>query len=410
MSILTGLFNILALLYIGRAVQLTAQVVRNWADVRQEPLTSGKTRLAEQAAFFIGVPPSVLIHELAHAVAIWLFGGRVVEFGYRVFWGYVVPAGTFTAVQDWIIALAGTLGSLGFGAAIWLGLRHNPSRTLQYFGKRAFRFQIYFSLIYYPLFSLFLPIGDWRTIYDFRATPVLSGVFLLLHAATLFWFWRTDRRGWFEMPAFESLNDQKSFEAAQAAAALGDETVQLRIIDDLRRGGARHQARTKLDDYIRRHPNSAVAQLQLAALLAEGHRSVGKDVYEAAGRALSLGLDNPQQAAYARELLATYHLERGDGSAAEMELDLALNAADSLPPALQAELHAMRSQAYRRQERYTEAYNAVETAIDLARSTGDTAAVARYTADLQVIEKNARGLWQPPDQEKQSTYLPPGSR
>lgn len=410
MSIMTSLFNVLALLYIGRAVQLSAQIIRDWAEVRQEPLTRGKQRLAEQAAFFIGVPPSVLIHELAHAVAIWLFGGQVVEFGYRVFWGYVVPAGTFTAIQDWIIALAGTLGSLGFGAAIWLSLRHNPSRTLQYFGKRAFRFQIYFSLLYYPIFSLFLPIGDWRVIYDFRATPLLSGVFLVVHLSALLWFWRADRRGWFEMPAFETLADQRAYEATRRASALGDEPAQLRLIDDLRRGGAPHQARAALGDFLQAHPESAAARLQLAALLADGRGSIGKDSFEAARQALRLGLDNPNQAGYAHQLTASYFLERGDGPAAEAELDQALAHADMLHPSLRADCHAQRSQAYRRQERYAEAYGELQTALELARSAGNTAAVARYTADLQVIAQNARGVWQPPPvPEQQPAHLPPGS-
>ena len=87
MSVISGLFNVLALLYIGRALQLVVQIIRNWAELRQEPLTRAKQQQAEQAAFFVGVPPAVLVHELAHAVAIWLFGGQVVEFGYRVFWG-----------------------------------------------------------------------------------------------------------------------------------------------------------------------------------------------------------------------------------------------------------------------------------------------------------------------------------
>jgi len=403
MSIMTILFNILALLYIGRAVQLSVQIIRDWGTVRQEPLTRGKQRLAEQAAFFIGVPPSVFIHELAHALAIWLFGGQVVEFGYRVFWGYVVPAGTFTAVQDWIIALAGTLGSLGFGAAIWLALRHNPSRTLQYFGKRAFRFQIYFSLLYYPIFSLFLPIGDWRVIYDFRATPLLSGAFLVVHLAALLWFWRVDRRGWFEMPAFETLADQQAYESSRSAVARGDEAARLRAIDDLRRGGARQQARAALTDFIQHHPDSAAAQLQQAALLAEGHNAIGKDTFEAASRALTLGLDDPNHVAFARELRATYYLERGDGPAAEAELDHALAAGDFLQPSLRADLHALRSQAYRRQGRYAEAFAELQIAIGLANEAGNAPAAARYAAELRVIEQNARGLWRPPPAEKKQT-------
>ncbi len=70
MSVLTGLFNVLALLYVGRAVLLVVELVRNRDAWRQEPLTRAKQQQAEQAAFFVGVPPAVLVHELAHAAAI----------------------------------------------------------------------------------------------------------------------------------------------------------------------------------------------------------------------------------------------------------------------------------------------------------------------------------------------------
>ena len=62
MSVISGLFNVLALLYIGRALQLVVQIARNWAELRQEPLTRAKQQQAEQAAFFVGVPPAVLVH------------------------------------------------------------------------------------------------------------------------------------------------------------------------------------------------------------------------------------------------------------------------------------------------------------------------------------------------------------
>src|SRR5690606_35106961 len=97
-------------------------------------------------------------------------------------------------------------------------LRRNSSRTVQFFGLRAFRFQIYFSLIYYPIFTLFLPIGDWRTIYNFSATPVLSGITAAIHALLLFLFWRADRAGAFEMIAFDSMAEQARYETATAAA------------------------------------------------------------------------------------------------------------------------------------------------------------------------------------------------
>ena len=394
MSLMTGLFNVLALLYIGRAVQLAFQIMRNWDVVRQEPLTREKQRLAEQAAFFLGVPPAVLIHELAHALAVIAFGGQVAEFGYRVFWGYVVPAGTFTAVQNWVIAIAGTLGSLGFGAFLWLVLRRNPSRTLQYFGLRAFRFQIYFSLLYYPIFSLFLPIGDWRTIYNFSATPILSAATAVAHALSLLLFWRADRAGSFEMIAFDSTTEQARYDAVSSAVGGGDPEAKLRLVASQWNGGARREARRSLDAFLTDYPQSAEGHLQLAIMAGGGSPQVNKEAFEAAGKALALGLRGSDQKALAHQIRSLHHLERGDGQAAELELTAALTPTpffepDEIIPIRRAELHNLLSQAFRRQGRYEAAYAEVEKALILAREMGLDPAIQRYAAEKELIEKHA---------------------
>lgn len=401
MSLITGLFNVLALLYIGRAVQLAIQIFRNWTALRQEPLTREKQRLAEQAAFFLGVPPAVFVHELAHALAIIVFGGSVAEFGYRVFWGYVVPVGEFTAVQNWIIAIAGTIGSLAFGALVWLVARRSDSRTLRYFGLRAFRFQIYFSLLYYPIFSMFLPIGDWRTIYNFSATPILSAATAVVHAVLLFLFWRTDRAGAFEMAAFNSTADQARYESVAAAGDAGDPQARLRAIGILWSGGARHEARGALAEFLAAYPGSAEGWLQAAAQAGEKTSQIGKDAYDAAGKALALGLGTADQTAMAHQIRAYYHLERGDGQAAEVELNAALTPTSAHDPELiipirRAELHDLRSKAYRRQGRYEEAYAEIEVALRWARTMGQEAAIRRYADEKELIEKHAgRKLGEP---------------
>lgn len=385
MSFISGFSNILSLLYLFRSVQLVVQIGRNWAAVRQEPLTREKQRLAEQAAFFISVPVAVFVHELFHALAIWLCGGQVVEFAYRVFWGYVVPAGDFTPVQEWFISLSGTVGSLLFGVAIWLALRHNPSRTLRYFGLRSFRFQIYFSLLYYPIMTLILPIGDWRTIYDFTQTPWLSLATALVHAGLLLAFWRADRQGWFEMPAFDTVADQTQYEALERLAAGGDAQAQLQSIDSLRYGGATHQARRRLAGFLADHPESADGLLLMAMLNSDSGARVDGKTAGYAQQALERGLTGPR-AAIAHELVARHYLERADWTAAEAELSdaLALN-----PPARQqAQLLYWRSQALRHLGRMDEAARDSAMAVALAKALGDTAAEARYAQELQVVTKH----------------------
>lgn len=394
MSLMTGLFNVLALLYIGRAVQLAARIIQNRATLRQEPLTREKQRLAEQAAFFLGVPPAVFIHELAHALAIVVFGGQVAEFGYRVFWGYVVPSGTFTAVQSWIIAVAGTLGSLIFGLFVWILLRRSSSRTVQYFGLRTFRFQVYFSLIYYPIFTLFLSVGDWRTIYNFAATPVLSAATAVAHVLLLFLFWRADQAGFFDMVAFDSPGAQLRYESTRAAAETGDPMARLQTISFLWAGGARHEARKQLDDFLKDFPTSAEAQLQLAIMAGDGSRQVNKKAYDAAGQALALGLRGVDQIALARQIRALYHLERGQGVEAEVELNAAFipTAAydpEDITPIRRAELHRLRSQAYRRQGRYEDAYAEIDVTLQLARRFALESVVRECVEEKELIEKHA---------------------
>lgn len=224
MTSMSGLFNILALLYIFRTVQLAITLGREWSKFTGEPLTAHKKSLANQAAFFIVVPIAVFVHELAHVLAVLAAGGRVAEFHYRVFWGYVVPQGSFTGQELWWIAIAGTLGSILVGILFWLGLRSATSSSIRYFALRALRFQIYFSLIYYPLFTLLGFDGDWRVIYDFASTPLLSAATAVAHAANLFAFWRFDRQGWFEAPAFASEESQHRFARLTAEAGADPNT------------------------------------------------------------------------------------------------------------------------------------------------------------------------------------------
>lgn len=394
MSIITGLFNLLALLYIGRSVQLAVRLVRDRSALRREPLTREKQRLAEQAAFFLGVPPAVLVHEGAHALAVILFGGRVAEFGYRVFWGYVVPDGVFTAAENWVIAVAGTVGSLTFGALVWAALRRHPSRTYQYFGLRTFRFQIYFSLLYYPVFSLFLPIGDWRMIYDFGATPLLSAATAVVHAAALLLFWRVDRAGGFEMIAFESTTAQERYEMTQAAAGAGNPEAELQAVAAMWAGGAPQAARHALGKFLAAHPDSAEGQLQLALHESGRQGAVSRNAAQAAERALALGLRAPDNVALAHRLIASHYLERGDGRAAEATLNEALSATATydparLSPGQQAELHHLRAQAYRRQGRYEAAYADAAAARNMAVAAGNEAAAAQYAAEQQLIVSHA---------------------
>ncbi|MBE2221132.1 MAG: M50 family metallopeptidase [Anaerolineae bacterium] len=393
---MSSLFNIISFLYIFRSAQLLVKIWREWADIVQEPLTHHKKHLAEQSAYFLAVPVSVFFHEFAHALAIWFFGGKVISFNYRFFWGYVEHAPMDSPVEQWVISLAGTVGSLLFGLGIWLALRHNRASSLRYFGLRAFRFQIYFSLLYYPIFSFILPIGDWRVIYDFSATPILSSVTLVVHVIFLILYWRYDKQGSFEAPATESVAEQMQFEKLEQEVAQNphDTQLQLQYVDMLRRGSANNRAKTQLTQFLNANPNSAAAYLELAAIEAGKSREISKKTSGYAAQALQLGLSNPYQIAAAQRMVAQYNLGVGNVAAALQAYEQAIQAINNAAMTPQqintlATLYHERSLAYRRLQQYELAYADIAQAISLAQQSGQADLTAVYQGDLAVLENHA---------------------
>lgn len=389
-----SLFDILGLIYLFRSVQLGLQIWREWGSIRSEPFNAHKKQMANQASYFIAVPIGVLIHEFSHAVAVWLSGGQVAEFHYRAFWGYVVPQGNFTPAQTWFIAVAGTVGSLLFGVAIWLLLRHASSTTLRYFGLRAFRFQVYFSLIYYPVFTLLGFNGDWRTIYDFSATPILSAVTAVSHLGILFYFWRGDRSGWFEYPSYETMQEQEAFETLAAEVPLNpyNSELQVQYIDDLRRGGAQNKAKHQLKQFLAQNPDSAIGYLELAAVSSAGKAQISKKAAQNAELALKLGLANPQQNIYAHEIAGRYQLEIDQIDAAlrhfTQAIEILAGQKERLALDQLIQLHILRSQAYRRHQNYELSYQDILEALSLAQKTGSEFRIRQAEQELETLESH----------------------
>ncbi len=387
-----GLFNLLSLLYVFRSLQLTAVIWREWQAIKQPPLTHRQKHLAEQASFFIAVPVGVFLHELGHASAVWSFGGQVAEFGYRVFWGYVVPNGTFTPFQNWFISLAGTLASLLFGLGVWLLFRQSRTPALRYFGLRAFRFQTFFSLIYYPVFTLLGFEGDWKTIYGFGATPIWSGLTAVFHVALLLLFWQGDRRGWFEMPAYKDAAAQQT--ATQLAGANSyDPQAQLQYVETLRQGGATNQAKTALRQFIAQNPDNGLAYLEMAVLQSNGKRQTPSAALENARKALSLGLPG-HSAAYAHQLLGRYSLDVGRLDDAINHFSQGLAALPSKEESLaanRANLLHLRSRAYRQQGQAAQAMQDLEQALAAAQQINNEKMIALYQDELNTMTQPGNG-------------------
>lgn len=172
-------------------------VVRNRQSLFDDRLTLDERGRLTRLALFVLLPLSVILHELGHAVAVKLFGGEILGWGFYLYYGYVEHAGNYTAIQLAWIAVAGTLVNvvLGLGAIGWAWFRPGNVAVrylLFVFGA----FSLINALVFYPLLDALGGIaGDWETIYS-RQTPVFSAVVGLLHAAILIGgviLWRDQR-------------------------------------------------------------------------------------------------------------------------------------------------------------------------------------------------------------------------
>ncbi len=195
-----GPFVLLSLFYALLGVRVVGQLATRWRETFDRRFTAADRSLVDQAAFFVLVPVSVALHELGHAIAIRLLGGRVEDWGYYLFAGYVSFDPTdFTRAERILVAAAGTIVNvlLAAGAVALVVGRRPPMRPA--FNELLLQFTLLSlvnALVVYPLLDLVSGLnGDWSQMYR-GGVPALSAAILAVHAGILglvVWAWRSDR-------------------------------------------------------------------------------------------------------------------------------------------------------------------------------------------------------------------------
>lgn len=195
-----GPFALISLFYLVIGVRVIYQIARNFRQTFDRQFTRQDRQLVDQAAFFVLLPISVALHELGHAVAIWAFGGQVLDWGFYGFAGYVAfDPRQFTAAQQTIIAAAGVTVNLILAAlAVALVVLKKPPMRAAY-NELLIQFvwiSLLNALIVYPVLDFVSGLnGDWMQMYDFRV-PMVSGAIAVIHVAVLgllFWAWKSPR-------------------------------------------------------------------------------------------------------------------------------------------------------------------------------------------------------------------------
>jgi hypothetical protein len=184
-----GPFAIISLIYVFIGIRVVYRLVGSWSSVWDRRFTQQDRGIVDEAAFFVLVPISVALHELGHATAIWLMGGKVVDWGFYGFAGFVsyYPA-QFSDVQQTLIAAAGSLVNLilcllAFGFVL---LRRPPMRAS--FNELLIQFAFLSganAFIVYPLLDLASGLnGDWRQMYD-SGVPWLTAIIVAVQFGAL---------------------------------------------------------------------------------------------------------------------------------------------------------------------------------------------------------------------------------
>ncbi len=330
-----GLFDLLSLFYAALGIRAVWTLAKNWRAFTDDALTPFDRQLASQIAFFVFIPIGVFFHELGHAVATYQVGGTIDWLGggfhYALFYGYVIPQGNFTPLQDWWIALSGNLVSVLYGFIPLIFLRFTNKVWIKYTIYSFAAIQLGWSLIGYPLITLTGIDSDWTTIYSMRTLAVSAPLFVA-HVALVIVLWRIYRsarvRRW-EVSLYAGVAQQ--LPALDAAIAARPSAV-----DPLITRGNFFAAQGKpdlaVDDYraaLKIDPQSSRAWYNIGQIrLAQKRYTDAEKNFRTA--AVHAGND-PQLTARAHYGLALCLFQRGGAANAIPEFDQAIAHDPSIP-------------------------------------------------------------------------------
>jgi hypothetical protein len=183
-----SVFDWISIAYSVLSLDTIWRLGKNWQSFWDDEITALDRFLIQRTAVFVLIPIGVFFHELGHAIATWQVGGTVAEFQWRVFWGYVVPSGYFSAVDYWWIALSGNIVSIVIGLLALPPILFIKKQVVKELLYSFAIVELGYSLLFYPLFSFTGFEGDWVRIYDFSVTPYAQ-ITLVVHLSLIAGLW-----------------------------------------------------------------------------------------------------------------------------------------------------------------------------------------------------------------------------
>jgi tetratricopeptide (TPR) repeat protein len=256
---------------------------------------------------------------------------------------------------------------------------------------RAIRFQIFFALIYYPIFTIALPIGDWRTIYDFSLTPILSGITAVFHVVLLLAHWWLNNNGYYDMVGFETVAQQEAYEKQLLLAQQQPDNLVLQdeVVSYMARGGAVKPAQRRILDLLKKNPDWADGHLTYAVTLVGDKSNFSRTAVRELEKALALGLSDNRQKAIAHNLLGKHYVNTERYDRGKQHLTEALEFAQTPPNTqtlLQLQAYYWRGEAARRQGKLTAAEADFRQALILAQAQKQTGFIEHISKLLTAMK------------------------
>lgn len=174
--------DLLNLIYLPLMVITIKDLATNWKSVWDDHLTGRDRFILQKVVIFLLMPIVVYCHEMGHALSIEYFGGKVAEFHFGLFWGFVVPSGTFTADQTVITFLAGNAVQIAIGLLAGIAALFISSPPVVAMLVYLALWSVGGTVVIYALMSATGYYGDWIAIYT-APTPVLKTIIGTVHAA-----------------------------------------------------------------------------------------------------------------------------------------------------------------------------------------------------------------------------------
>jgi hypothetical protein len=196
---LPGSYSIFGLILAIAFAASFYDILKGRRELFDDRLTAEDRNRLLRFTIFVLLPLSIIFHEAGHAIAVKLFGGEIIDFGFYFIYGFVSHRGFYTPIELGWIALAGTimnvlLAAIAF-AVFWFWPR---SKAVNYVLVTFGALELANALIFYPVLdALGGIVGDWSTIYA-SETPAFSITVGIIHVGLLlagFLIWRSE---WFQ--------------------------------------------------------------------------------------------------------------------------------------------------------------------------------------------------------------------